>query len=120
MNPEYLWLADTIQLLTFFVVGPALAIGIGYAAWRGKPENFSPKRYGVVCITSGVTAVLLFALVKWMNVDVRTPQYFVEVTCVLLSGLLFGVCMGCGVSVLLSMWRWHKATSLAGDHLPER
>ena len=26
MNPRYLWLTDAIQLLTFFVVGPVLAI----------------------------------------------------------------------------------------------
>jgi hypothetical protein len=115
MNPEYLWLAGVIQLLTFFVVGPVLAIAIGYAAWRGKPKDFNPKRYGIVCVTSGATAVLLIVFAKWMNADVRTAQYFLQLSCVLLSGLLFGVFMGCGFSVLLSLLDWHKATRLAGN-----
>jgi hypothetical protein len=45
MNPDYLWL---IELLTFFLVGPVLAIAIAYAAWRGKRNNFNPKRYEIV------------------------------------------------------------------------
>lgn len=48
-----------------------------------------------------------------MNVDVRTAQYFLQLTCVLLSGLLFGVCMGCFFPVVLHVWRWHKTTRLA-------
>jgi len=113
MNPDYLWLTGAMELLTFFVVGPVLAIAIAYAAWRGIPQNFSPRRYGTVCIASGVTAFLLFGLAKWMNADVRTPQYFLQFTCFLTSGLLFGVFMGSGSSVLLRLWRWHKATRLS-------
>jgi hypothetical protein len=73
MNPDYLWLTGAIELLTFFVAGPVLAIAIAYAAWRGKPKIFNPERYGMMCIASGVTASLLFVFVKWMNADVRTP-----------------------------------------------
>jgi hypothetical protein len=69
-------------------------------------------RYGIVCVASGVTAFLLFGFAKWMNADVRTAQYFWQLACVLLSGLLFGVFMGCGFSVLLRLWRWHKTTRL--------
>jgi hypothetical protein len=112
MNPDYLWLTDAIELLTFFVVGPVLAVAIAYAAWRAKPNNFNPERYGIVCIASGVTASLLFGLVKWMNADVRTPQYFLQFSYFLLSGLLFGVFMGTGFVVLLRLWRCHKATRL--------
>jgi hypothetical protein len=112
MNPDYLRLTGAIELLTFFVVGPALAIAIAYAAWRGKPNNFTPERYAIVCVASGVTASLLFGFVKWMNADVRTPQYYLQFACFLLSGLLFGAFMGTGFSVLLRLWRWHKATRL--------
>lgn len=59
MNPDYLWLTGAIQLLTFFVVGPVLAIAIAYAAWREKPRNVNYGRYGMVCVASGVTASLL-------------------------------------------------------------
>ena len=113
MNPEYLWLPGAIELLTFFVAGPVLAIAIAYAAWRGKPKIFSSERYGMVCMASGVTASLIFVFVKWMNADVRTPQYFLQFACFLISGLLFGVFMGSGFSVLLHLWRWHKATKLS-------
>jgi hypothetical protein len=112
MNPEYLWLTGAMQLLTFFVVGPALTIAIAYGAWRAKPQNLNPERYGMLCITSGVAAFLLFGFAKWINADVRTAQYFLELACVLLSGPLFGVFAGCGFSVLLRLWRWHKTTRL--------
>jgi len=104
-----------MELLSFFFIGPLLAISIAYLAWRGKPHSFGPKGYRTVCFASGVTALLLFGLAKWINADVRTPQYFVQLACVLLSGPLFGVCMGSGFSVLLKVWRWHKPTRLIGE-----
>jgi len=87
MNPKYLWLTGTMQLLTLVVVGPVIAIVVAYAAWREKPENFNPQRYGMVCVTSGVTASLLLALAKWISADVRTPQYFLQ-----LAVSCLGVC----------------------------
>jgi hypothetical protein len=112
MNPKYLWLADAIQLLTFFVIAPVIAIVIAYAAWRGKPKNFSPQRYGMVCATSGVSASLLVVLAKWINADIRTPQYFLQLACFLLGFLLLGVGMGSFFPALLHLWRWHKKTRL--------
>jgi hypothetical protein len=120
MNPDYLWLTEAVELLIFFVVRPVLAIAIAFAAWRGKPQNVNTERYGMVCVASGVIASLLFGFAKWMNDDVRTAQYFLQFACVLLSGLLFGVFMGCGFSVLLRLWRWHKTTRLADDNQTER
>src|SRR3954451_5196807 len=67
MNPDYLWLTGALQLLTLFVVGPAIAIAIAHAAWRRKPQNFNPKRYGILCVASGVTASLLLVSAKWIN-----------------------------------------------------
>lgn len=68
MNPDYLRLTDALQLLTFFVVGPVVAIAIACAAWRGEPQNFNPWRYGRVCVASGVTAFLLFGYAKLKEV----------------------------------------------------
>ena len=120
MNPDYLWLTGAQQLLTLFVVAPVIAIAIAYAAWRGKPNNFNPERYGIVCVASGVTASLLLVLAKWINADVRTPQYFLQLTCVLLGSLLLGVGMGSFFPVLLHMCRWHKTTRLADHNQRER
>jgi hypothetical protein len=112
MNPHYLWLTGALQLLTIFVVAPAIAMAIAYSAWREEPQKLNPERYGIVCVSSGVTASLLLGFAKWMNADVRTAQYFLQLACVLVSGLLFGVCMGYGFPIALSLWRWHKATRL--------
>jgi hypothetical protein len=120
MNPEYLWLTEALELLTLFVVGPVLAIAILYAAWRGKPKSSNGARYGMICVASGVAAVLLLLCAKWMNADVRETQYFVQLACVLLFGLLFGVSMGCAGVVFLRAWFWHKATRLKDDDQAER
>lgn len=120
MNPDYLWLTGALQLLTLFVVGPVIAIAIAYAAWRQKPQNFNPLRYGMLCVTSGVTASLLLVFSKWINADVRTPQYFLQLACVLLALLLLFVGMGAFWPVLLHVWHWHKTTRLADHNQTER
>ena len=110
MNPNYLVLTGALQLLTFFVIGPAIGVAIASGAWRGKSPRFDPERYGVLCLAAGVAALLLFGIAKWMNADVRTARYLLQVVCVLLGGLLFGVCMGCGFSIILRRWRSNKTT----------
>jgi hypothetical protein len=116
MNPDYLWLTGAVQLLTFFLVASVLAIAIAYTAWLQKAKNFNSGRCGTLCVVSGVIAFLLFVFAKWLNADVRTPQYFLQLGAILLSSLLFGVFMGCGFSALLRVLRWHKATRLGDDH----
>jgi hypothetical protein len=105
VNPV-IWLTDAIQILTFFVIGPVLAAAIAFSALRGILQNAMPERFRVLCVASGATAFLRFAFAKWINADVRTPWYFLQVACVLFSGLRFGVFMGCGASVLLRSSRW--------------
>jgi hypothetical protein len=89
MNPDYLWVTGAMQLLTFFVAAPILAIAIGYAVWQGKPQTFDRERYGMASVASGIATALLFAYAKHINADVRTAQYFLQLACALLSGLLF-------------------------------
>jgi hypothetical protein len=48
-----------------------------------------------------------------LNADVRTLQYFLQLVSFLLSGLLFGIFMGCGFSMVLGALCWHKATRLS-------
>jgi hypothetical protein len=101
-----------MQLLTFFVVAPILAIAIGYAAWKGNPPRFDL----LAAAASGAACVFLFSYAQGMQADVRTAQYFVQLVLVLLSGVIFGVFMGCGASVILRMWRWHQTTRLTNDN----
>ena len=111
MNPRYLWLPEGLELLAFFVIQPVIAIAIAYRAWRGGPEN--AKRYRVRCLASGVTALLLVVFAKFLHADVESFTYFLQVACLILGFMAFGICVGCGLSVFLSMWHWHKNTRLS-------
>ena len=112
MNPHYLWLTEGLELLTFFVFGPALGLIIAYMVWRERRHNPAPQRYGTRCIALGLVALLLFGFAKWLNADVRTPQYFVQLASFMLSILSFSACTGYFFSVLLDLWEWHKTTRL--------
>lgn len=112
MNPHYLWLTEGLELLTFVVFGPVLAIVIAYRCWRNREATPEPKRYVRRCVAFAVLSILLFALAKRIDADVRTPQYFLQLTCVLLCFLSFGLAQGYLFSVLLDMWRWHNSTRL--------
>jgi hypothetical protein len=112
MNPhDYLWLTEGLELLAFFVLQPAIAIAIAYKAWRGEPQNLG--RYGLPCFASGVAAGVLVVFAKWLNADVRTVTYLLQVACFVLGFSLFGVCMGCGFSLLLRIANWHKSTRIS-------
>ena len=109
MNPHHLWLTEGLELLAFFVFGPVLSIMIAYRTWR---ERESHKSYGKRCLAFAVVSVLLFAIAKSIDADVRTLQYFLQLTCVLLSFISFGMAQGYFISVLLSWWRWHNTTRM--------
>jgi hypothetical protein len=115
MSPHYLRLTEALELLAFFVIAPALGIVIAERAWRERARSLNPKRDGMRCVASSGAALSLFGLARWIDADVRTPQYFLQLTCVLLSLLSLGVSMVCFFSVLLSSWRWHKGTRLTGN-----
>jgi hypothetical protein len=106
MNPHYHWLTEGLELITFIFVSPALAIVIAYKIWRARANS---KQYGMQCVASGGAALVLFGVAKWLDADIRTPQYFLQLACVLLSFLLFGVCVGYFFSVLLGIWHWHDS-----------
>ena len=72
MNPHYLWLTEGAELLTFFLIMPAVTAFIMYRVWRSR-QSPNPKRYGTRCVAFGAVALLLFAFAKWVNADVRTP-----------------------------------------------
>lgn len=112
MNPHYyLWLTESLEFAAFFVLQPVIGIVIAYKAWRGEPQNL--PRYGLLCLECGVVAVVLLVFAKWLNADVRTVIYLLQVACIVVGFSLFGACMGCGFSFLLRMWNWHKSSRLS-------
>src|SRR5580765_1935554 len=56
-----------------------------------KATELQPQAVRDVVVASGVIASLLLGVAKWINADVRTPQYFLQLACVLSGGLLLGV-----------------------------
>jgi hypothetical protein len=114
MNPEYLWLMDGIELATFFVGIPIVALALAYAGWRDKWQIYTSGRSRVLAVASGVISFVLFAVAKWMNSDVRSTEYFFQSACTLGSFLLFGAFIGTGSCELLRIWRWHRQTALKG------
>ncbi len=114
MNPDYLWVTEGLQLIAMLGVMPLLALAIGYVAWRGKSPFFKSGRYRIIGLASLIASLLLFGLAHWIDADVRSAEYFVELGVFVLSVVLFGVAIGCGFGEFLRMWRWHRRTKLQG------
>ena len=112
MSQGYFWVASSLEAVTLFAIGPLLGIAIAYRAWRRRMEPCSARQNRTRCILSGVSAILLFLIAKWMNADIKTALYLVQLACVLAGGLLFNACMGYFVSVILSIAYWHNRTRL--------
>jgi hypothetical protein len=94
-----LWAEAALLLFAFFVVVPVIAAAIGYAAWKGKPKNFSREMYWTAFASAIVASGFLMLFAQRMQADVRTWQYIVQVTCLGVGALLLGVAGGCLVGI---------------------
>lgn|SRR5579863_2970348 len=94
-----LWLESGLLLFTFFVVIPLIVAAIGYAAWRGKPNNFSREMYWTSFASAGAASTVLLVYAQRMQADVRAWQYLLQIVCFDLGALLFGVAGGCMVGI---------------------
>jgi hypothetical protein len=94
-----LWLEAGLLLLTFFAVVPLIAAAIGYAAWKGKPKNFSREMYWTAFAAAGAASLFLMVYAQRMHADVRTWQYLLQIACFGLGALLFAVAGGCLVGI---------------------
>lgn len=97
--PLPIWVEAPLFLLVFFVVVPAIAAVIGYAAWRGKPKNWDRSTYWTAFAVSVIASGFLMVYAQRMQADVRTPQYIVEIALFGLGAVLFGVAGGCMVGI---------------------
>src|ERR1700694_1076936 len=93
------WLGSVLFLFTFFVVVPSIAAAIGYAAWKGKPKNFSREMYWTAFAAASAISVFLMIYAQRMRADVRTWQYLTQIACFGSGALLFGVAGGCIVGI---------------------
>lgn len=66
-----MWAGEALFLLNFFIVAPSISAAIGYAAWKGKPENFDRWLFWVVFFGAGVVAGFLMVVAQRMQADVR-------------------------------------------------
>ena len=109
--PAYVIWVDRLLLLGIFVLVPAIAAVIGYAAWKGKPSNWDRTMYWTAFAVSVMTSAFLMVYAQRMEADVRTFQYAVQMALLSLGILFFGVAGGCMVGIFLycrgkgPMWR---------------
>jgi len=96
-----LWVEAALLLLTFLVVVPAIAAAIGYAAWKGKPKNFSQEMYWTAFASAIAVSGFLMVFAQRMQADVRTWQYIAQLACFGVGALLFGVAGGCFLGVFI-------------------
>jgi len=104
-------IVDVLLLLIFFVVNPLLFVGIGYAAWKGKPVGFDQKKYAVSAFIAFLLGTTLTLLAKWINADIRTWPYAVQAPCMIIGLFLIGVGCGCasGFVVLFGKTRFRHS-----------
>ena len=94
-GPLYLQIVDGLGLLIFFVVNPLLFVGIGYAAWKGKPRGFDQKEYAASAVVTFLLGTALVLLAKWINADIRTWPYAVQAPFMIIGLFLIGIGCGC-------------------------
>jgi hypothetical protein len=99
LRPMYL--GAVLFLFTFFVLGPAIASGIAYAAWKGKPKNFDREMYWTAFAAAILASGFLMVFAQRMQADVRTWKYVAQIACFGIGAVLFGVAGGCLLGVFI-------------------
>jgi hypothetical protein len=83
-------------MFTFFVMAPAIAAAVGYAAWKGKPKNFDREMYWTAFVSTGAVAGFVFV---YAQRHAETWPRVVQLACLGLCGVLMGVALGFGVGI---------------------
>jgi len=90
-----------MYLFAFFVVVPSITASIGYAAWKGKPKNFSRELYWTVFVSVVVASGFVFLYAGKMHAGIGTWQYVLQLACFGFGILLFGIAGGCLIGIFV-------------------
>ena len=96
-----LWILDLMLLFILFVLAPLVAALIARAAWKGKPDNFSREKYIVALVVSTIIACVLMVNAHWLQADITSGKFLVELICFILGAAMFGVAGGCLVGAVV-------------------
>ena len=107
-----LWIVDGLLLFSLFVVAPAIAAAIGYAARNGKPKRFDREMFWMAFVITLAASGFLMVYAVRMQADVRTWKYILQVICFEAGALLFGVAGG----FLVGIFTYRPASLSQGPH----
>lgn len=92
-----LWIEGAMFLFVFGVMVPLIAAAVGYAAWKGKPANFSREMYFTVSVVTGGVSAFLLLQASRMRGGFLTWAHLLQLCCFGLAAVLMGVAGGCMV-----------------------
>jgi hypothetical protein len=90
---------DAFMLLTLFVGAPAIAVAIGYGAYRGRFKTFSRETFWTASMLTGLLGCSLIVLSIRMHADVRTWLYDVQIIGFISGAIALGFSSGFVIAI---------------------
>jgi hypothetical protein len=110
-----LWIEMGMFVFDFGVIVPLIAVAVGYAAWMGKPENFSREMYFTASVVVGAASMFLLLCTTRMHGGFLTWAHLLQLSCFGLAAVLMGFALGCMVGVVTYQRSLQSAMSREGS-----
>lgn len=111
-----LWILDLMLLFILFVLAPVIAACIARAAWKGQPENLKRENYFILLVISAIAGCVLMIKAHWLQADITTGTFLVELICFIVGAAMFGVAGGC----LVGFFVYGRGRSMLKEELQKR